>query len=79
MIRYWTDLILWTDGANRRFEFHKRSQPFLRVHNETLSVAAIRVCNPDRYPPGKYDFRSKTKSQRQLKSQGFRHKYKAES
>ena len=31
------------------------------------------------YPPGKYDFRSKTKSQRQLKFQGFRHKYKAES
>jgi hypothetical protein len=33
-------LILWTSGANRRFKFHKRSQLFIGVHNETLSVAA---------------------------------------
>jgi hypothetical protein len=29
------------------FQFHKRSQFFIRVHNETLSVAAMRVSNPD--------------------------------
>ena len=33
--------------ANRRLQFYKRSQLFLRVHNETLSVAAMRVSNPD--------------------------------
>jgi hypothetical protein len=32
---------------NWRFKFHKRSQLFIRTHNETLSVAAMRVCNPD--------------------------------
>jgi hypothetical protein len=39
-------------GANRRFKFHKRGQLFLRMHNETLSVAAMRVNNPDRSPVG---------------------------
>ena len=29
--------------ANRRFEFQKRSQLFIRVHNETLSVVAMCV------------------------------------
>ena len=37
-------------NANRRFKFHKRSQLFLRAHNVTLSVAAMRVSNPDRSP-----------------------------
>jgi hypothetical protein len=37
---------------NRRFEFHKRSQLFIRVHNETLSVVAMRVCNPNCSPVG---------------------------
>jgi hypothetical protein len=36
--------------ADRRFEFHKRSQPFICTHNETLSVVAMRVSNPDRSP-----------------------------
>jgi hypothetical protein len=31
------------------FQFQKRSQLFIRVHNETLS-AAMRVCNKDRSP-----------------------------
>jgi hypothetical protein len=31
------------------FQFHKRSQYFIRVHNETLSVA-MGVSNPDRSP-----------------------------
>jgi len=38
-------------GANRRFEFQKRSQLFFRTHNEALSVA-VRVNNPDRLPVG---------------------------
>jgi hypothetical protein len=35
---------------NRRFNFHKRSQLFIRVHNETLSVAAMCTGNEDRSP-----------------------------
>jgi hypothetical protein len=38
--------------ANRRFEFNKRRQLFIRVHNETLSVVAMRVCNKDCSPVG---------------------------
>jgi hypothetical protein len=34
------------------FEFKKRRQLFLRTHNETLSVVAMRVHNPDRSPVG---------------------------
>jgi hypothetical protein len=39
-------------AANRRFKVQKRSQLFIRTHNETLSVVAMRVCNPDRSPVG---------------------------
>jgi hypothetical protein len=39
-------------SANRRFKFHKRRQQFIRTHNETLSVVAMRVHNPDRSPVG---------------------------
>jgi hypothetical protein len=35
---------------NRRFQFEKSRQLFIRSHNETLSVVAVRVCNPDRSP-----------------------------
>jgi hypothetical protein len=35
---------------NRRFEFEKRSELFIRVHNEPLSVIAMRVSNEDRSP-----------------------------
>jgi hypothetical protein len=38
--------------TNRPFQLHKRSQLFICPHNETLSVAAMRVCNPDRSPAG---------------------------
>jgi hypothetical protein len=31
--------------SNRRFKFQKRSQLFIRAHNETLSVAAMPVSN----------------------------------
>jgi hypothetical protein len=34
---------LTLSGPNRRFQFHKCSQLFVRVHNETLSVVAMRV------------------------------------
>jgi hypothetical protein len=34
--------------ASCDFEFQKRGQLFIRTHNETLSVVAMCVCNPDR-------------------------------
>ena len=37
-------------SPNRRFQFHKRSQLFIRTHNETLAIVAMRVCNKDRSP-----------------------------
>ncbi len=40
-----------TRFADRRFKFDKRSQLFFRLHNETLSVVAMRVNNPYRSPP----------------------------
>jgi len=43
-------LIILAASTSRQFEFQKRSQFFLRTHNETLSVAAMRVSNPDRLP-----------------------------
>ena len=36
-------------NANRKFEVDKGSQLFIRLHNETLSVVAVRVCNPDSF------------------------------
>jgi hypothetical protein len=36
--------------TNRALQFHKRSQQFVSVHNETLSIAAMGVNNPDRSP-----------------------------
>jgi hypothetical protein len=41
---------LMSDPADHRFEFDKRSQLFIRTNNETLSVAAMCVNNPDRSP-----------------------------
>jgi hypothetical protein len=35
---------------SRVAQFLKRRQLFIRVHNETLSVAAMRVSNPDCSP-----------------------------
>jgi hypothetical protein len=35
---------------NRRFKFHKRGQPFIRLLNETLFLIAMRVSNPDCSP-----------------------------
>jgi hypothetical protein len=42
-----TDLV-----PDRRFQFEKRSQLFIRVRNETLSVVAMRVGNEDCSPIG---------------------------
>jgi hypothetical protein len=39
--------------------FDKRSQLFIRTHNETRSVGAIRVCNPDGSPVGIKSLRHK--------------------
>jgi hypothetical protein len=36
--------------ASRRFQFHKRGQLFIRTHNVTLSVVAVRINNPDCSP-----------------------------
>jgi hypothetical protein len=37
-------------GANHRFQFQKRRQLFIRTGNETLSVVAMCVNNPDCSP-----------------------------
>jgi hypothetical protein len=34
-------------GSDRGFKFQKSSQFLIGVHNETLSVVAMRVSNPD--------------------------------
>jgi hypothetical protein len=34
----------------RPFQFHKRSQFFIRAHDETFSVVAMCIGNPDRSP-----------------------------
>jgi hypothetical protein len=39
-------------NADYRSDFNKRGQFLIRTHNETLSVAAMRVRNPDRSPVG---------------------------
>src|SRR5712692_9061778 len=38
--------------SNHRFKFEKRRQPFIRTHNEPLTVAAMRVSNEDCSPVG---------------------------
>jgi hypothetical protein len=32
-------------GATHRFDFHKRGQLFICMHNEALTVTAVRICN----------------------------------
>jgi hypothetical protein len=39
-------------SADRRLQFHKRRQLFIRMHNETLPVVAVRISNEDRSPVG---------------------------
>ncbi len=38
------------ESVTRRLKFRKRGQLFIRLHNVTLSVVAMRVCNPDCSP-----------------------------
>jgi hypothetical protein len=45
-------LVHLISGANHRFKHKKRRQLFIRMYNETLSVIAVCVCNPDRSPVG---------------------------
>jgi hypothetical protein len=40
----------FTASANRCYKFYKCSQLFIRVHNEALTVAAMRVTSEDRSP-----------------------------
>jgi hypothetical protein len=40
------------ETPNSRFQFQKRGQYFVRVHNESLSVAVMCICNPDCSPVG---------------------------
>jgi hypothetical protein len=35
-------------SAERRFEFQKRGQLLICMHNEALSIVAVRIGNPDR-------------------------------
>jgi hypothetical protein len=42
---------LFAASVNRRFQFQKRSQLFIRTHNEAPSVVAMRVNDPDCAPP----------------------------
>jgi hypothetical protein len=35
------------DARNRRLKFHKRSRLFIRTRNETLSIVAMCVNNPE--------------------------------
>jgi hypothetical protein len=37
-------------SSNRRFDFPKRGQLFIRTHNESLSVVAMRIGNEDYSP-----------------------------
>jgi hypothetical protein len=39
-------------GAHRGADLISDALPFIRAHNETLSVAAMRVNNPDCSPAG---------------------------
>jgi hypothetical protein len=41
-----------TASADYGFKFHRRRQLFIRVHNETLSIIAMRVGNEGRLPIG---------------------------
>jgi hypothetical protein len=39
-------------SADRRLQFHKRRQLFIRVYNEPLPIAAMCVSDPDWLPVG---------------------------
>jgi len=41
---------VYDEFVNRPFQFKKRGQLFIRTHNETLPIVAVRIDNPDRSP-----------------------------
>ena len=43
-------LLFLSAEPNRRFKFKKRRQFFIRVHNQTFSIIAVRIDNKDRLP-----------------------------
>jgi len=52
-------------AASRQFEFDKRSQLFMRMQNESVSVVPIRITNEDRPPAGstpEFTFSAKEKA-----------------
>jgi proline racemase len=46
------DVKLNIGRSNRGFEFQKCRQRFIRTQKESVTVAAMCVCNPDRSPVG---------------------------
>jgi len=56
---------------DRHFQFQKRGQLLIRSHDGTLSVATVRVNNPDRLPVRINPDRSPFKIQRLGKSPSF--------
>jgi hypothetical protein len=46
---------LFAASTDRRFEFQKRGQLLIRTHNETLSIVAMSVCNPECSPAAIHD------------------------
>jgi hypothetical protein len=51
-------------GASRRCQFHKRRQLLIRSRNETFSVVAVRINNPDRLPLAIHSCNTTPKSNR---------------
>src|SRR5882724_4107422 len=49
-LRLWSALFIQQVDTNRSFQFQKCSQLFIRAHDEAVSVAAMRVHNPDCAP-----------------------------
>jgi hypothetical protein len=49
-------------SQNRRFQFKKRGQLFIRTHNKPLPAIAMRVSNPDGSPPAILSERSRNVS-----------------
>jgi hypothetical protein len=52
LVRRFDFFFIGSKFVDRQFKFEKRSQLFIRVHNVTLSIVAMRVNNPDRSPVG---------------------------
>jgi len=45
-------VVVWILATDRPFQFQKRGQFLISMHNEALSVIAVRVSNPDCSPFG---------------------------